>query len=865
MSFVTSIRDYVELLNTFYDSMSGDLSVQKIIQHTLVYFFGSLKYIFIYFISFQWFRDLVYLPIIVPQLSLSVLKENFILDDSTSGIYSFFQTPLFSSNKFFIGFLNSFFLCLPLSCSNFLVFRRLLIQGVPAGLAAAFGSILSQCLFLASIFFGIRLFFLPWFSLDSFQYLFGLFLILAIVYSMSHEVQLTRIKSTAFRALVKIFSLNFLLGWTEQSCLFQYIGNLTVSSEPTILETINAKNQIDYFLIHISYLAGILVGSLFFSFCFGFLVYRFTFFLINFTGTLYSESIEKINFILITTILGLSLASIPFYALDYLITNPVGFVSQDKGLQNTFFSQSKLKEPLIGFTPEIAEYEPAADLALFDRGRYLERNTRNSSFEELNFEGEYAWKTKLDRQKAFSAGTSEDFFLKWIKNFKKSKQKLSPQEISAHSSEKEEEQREEQDFLRQNEKHSDFEKNELDSKNLTVGEELSNGSFDEINELDFIPNSKKEYTTDDFVKGELGNRIKNSAGVEALFDVTDNAFLNYLKPDESDAKNVALEKKIKQQFYSNPVYKKLLQTDIDSFLSRQPSEYFLSSAEEKDLFEKRLILANYYDSLRDYTQWRYAKQFQDIFAGSKSYSDRVYNQQFKGTSDILRRLFSITLEEEENQEKQRVLKYDQPLFNKTFSNKKRNVPIQEQFSPLLHEESSANPELNKDSPIKSKLPQILQKKPFLELTQGKPFYAGWDEKERKFVVTNRFLPRSQAGYFKKENINGGEKIDFKSNLKSVKFTAWPINPNENKSLPYTFLFDSLKPSDKEHITLNMMADKNVPESINSKINFDKFPTNFKMADKSIEFDSLFDTIAPKRGGFIWPGSASKIDFSFFKK
>ena len=101
----------------------------------------------IYFLSFQWIRDLVYLPILVPQISSTILKENYFLDTPLSNFFTLLEIPSYESNRFILGFLNSFFLALPLSTSHFISARRLLVQGVPAGIASSFGTIIGQSFF----------------------------------------------------------------------------------------------------------------------------------------------------------------------------------------------------------------------------------------------------------------------------------------------------------------------------------------------------------------------------------------------------------------------------------------------------------------------------------------------------------------------------------------------------------------------------------------------------------------------------------------------------------------------------------------------------------------------------------------------
>ena len=124
----------------------------------------------------------------------------------------------------------------------------------------------------------------------------------------------------------------------------------------------------------------------------------------------------------------------------------------------------------------------------------------------------------------------------------------------------------------------------------------------------------------------------------------------------------AIEKNLKKKYAENPLYSLLLRIDIDSFLARQPASHLLSLLEERTLFQKRQILGHYYDTLRHYNQLQNWDEFQTIYNGSKSFANRVYNQQFKGTLKVVRRLFSITLDRDQGEDERRILKFDQPLF-----------------------------------------------------------------------------------------------------------------------------------------------------------------------------------------------------------
>ena len=74
--------------------------------------------------------------------------------------------------------------------------------------------------------------------------------------------------------------------------------------------------------------------------------------------------------------------------------------------------------------------------------------------------------------------------------------------------------------------------------------------------------------------------------------------------------------------------------------------YRLSPKDEIELFKNRLTLSEYYDTLRSYL--KVPTNLESLFCGPKSYSNRIYNQQFKGTLKIVERLFSVNLEIDEN-------------------------------------------------------------------------------------------------------------------------------------------------------------------------------------------------------------------------
>ena len=854
MSFVPAIRDYIEMLNNVYLSLSGDINSQTIVKETFVYFFVSIKCILTYFFSFQWLRNIEYFPILVPQLHFSVLNETYFLQNPVSTIFTFLETPTYGDNKLFLGFLNSFFFSLPISCAHIICARRLLIQGIPAGLAAGFGTVLGQWWFAACILLGLRFFIIPWFSFEPFNLIVGICLLLNIIHDMTHQRSFNIIttKGKDKTKLIKIFLLNLFLSWTEQCCLFPYFGNLTFGPEPTGLEIFSSNTEIQSFLIHGSYLLGLIAGSLLFTGFFGFLSIQLS----NFIYPLFKISLSKwinlLNFGLISLTIAFTFTEIPYYGLDYLLAGPLGFISQDKALEKTLFSLDTLEntKKILLTDEETTSFQ--TDLHSFDRGNYLRlpESPRSQSFEDLNYQGEYAWTSQVDRQPQLY---NKENILKKLINAslpRSPKSNKYTSDISAMTSPKVmlEGDVKMLEGGKKNVSSNDFkmntkntEKNSNSNEDFPLIEEVEEETDQEDEENSSI--TKKVFGFEERINEE---RKERKEAVQDIDEFIDQSFVNQLVTSYPEH-FAGLEKKIKQNYYSNPVYKFLLNVNIDSFLTNEPSFQKLTSFEEKKLFEKRLILGSYYDSLRYYKQLPYIEQFQEIFDDSKSYADRVFNHQFKGTLNIVRRLFSITLDPEENINENRVLKFDQPLFFK--NNESQYKPFHEELPQKKIGSFSQNQ----------------QKNHFLEISNSTPFYAGWDQGLRKLVITNRLLPRSYAGYgfYSPTKIKSDQYqrlANFIDSNKKIEFTAWPLpkttidkRVKRFSTIPYNVLFEPIKDFKNQELFLDfspLFEDKETyPISLGQYSPEQYLPE---------EEEKIFP---PNKGGFVWPGNDSlKFDF-----
>lgn len=816
MSFVTTIRDYIETLNTVTTTLGHDFTLTTFLKETGVYALKTIQHSLLYLVSFQWIRDFTLLPIVLPQLSTSLFKETFVLETPSKVFFDFLEIPDLHQNKFLLGFFNSFFFTLPLSIVHIITVRRLLIQGIPSAVYSIAGYLFGQLLFLTCIVFGIRSILLPWLTLEPLNYLLGIILIFRIIYRMVRE-NLVELKGWGRPQYQSFFLTSFLLAWCEQSSVFSYLGNLTLSSNVSILESFSSSNSLASFSTHIAYITGISVGVLIFTFLWGVFFLQLKNLCLIYTPLFTSTFIQWINKTTFVVTLALSLTSIPFYSFEYLITGPLGFVSQDTVFKNTVFNQTRVKD--IGSIGLLSSLESNfefldVDVAPFDRGEYLTapKVKQPLSFEELNYRGEFDWITRQDKVSTLT--DSRGGFFSISKLFKKQPK---PQDQSAA-----------QQILQ-------------GEKTPLLSEKDQMGAFDL---LDTSSPVIQRFSTESALDFE---NVQESDLVGSYHDLYAKSFPeNRVNLQGEIEKNI--QKKIKQKYYSNPVYKTLLSLDIDLFLNRQPKTFQLSGSQELDLDTKRRMIESYYDSLRDYVDLPYTESFEVFFDGTKSFSNKVYNQQFKGTLRTVRRLFWLTPNPEDGLQ-ERVLKFDQPTYQLS----------QNQSFSSYHEELPQLKELDKNTN------DFRNEKENGSNLAGTPFYAGWDETMRKFVITNKLLPRTWAGYkviFQSENQSNrdfslatsrqglfSEKSQHQK--QKIKFTSWPLSPeviNKPKtelSTPYVTLF---KPR-------SILTDK-------GQLTY-QIPANQERFELGLKNQFQFISLQPKRGGFIWPGNNQFNFFSVF--
>nr|YP_010388687.1 hypothetical chloroplast RF1 [Leontynka pallida]UPQ43854.1 hypothetical chloroplast RF1 [Leontynka pallida] len=383
LSLVTSVKDYVEIahklvetdatlaLKTYYDF--GGIVTYLVLSLTdsAKEFIGNL-------VSLKWFQTLWSLPIIIPDISSAMVSEISILDGYFHNAFTFLESPISYGNqnilissleKFIIGFLNSIFLFLPSSTAHIITLRRFVMQGLEAGFISGLGTIAGNIFWISSIILGWRFFVIPWLSLDIFRYFLGFVLLVKYMWDSYNEKRSPIITSndskanslfgiTLSQVTLKIFLLNFLLALTEQTCFYPYLTNISISPESSILETFPADNITGFVLINLCYIGGLLFGSLsllHFSCWFwenpAFKMYMW--FISNassnssaFGATLRASTgsyYKVLNFVFLYLTMICTISSIPYYGLDYILTNPLGLVADDR-IINSSTDKSKLLE-----------------------------------------------------------------------------------------------------------------------------------------------------------------------------------------------------------------------------------------------------------------------------------------------------------------------------------------------------------------------------------------------------------------------------------------------------------------------------------------------------------------------------------------
>lgn len=400
MFFINALKDYIDHINYILFNLNENFTVFIFFKSFFLYIYNSLNLLFIYIISFKWINDFIELPANFKHNYIAILEgknlfETLLEIELDKNFFSFFEYSSLNSKNFFVGFLNSFFLVLPFSIPQILAVRALVINGIPAGIFASLGTIFGQLIFFSFILFGFEFLIIPFLTFEPFNLLLGLFLLVNLLYNMINNpnMKIISFSQKNKNIFLKLFGLNFVLSLTEQTSVYNFFGNLTFNGSSNLLEINDTIKS--FFFNNIFYLFGILLGSLVFTIIFGFLIIQISNLISNniFSKTPFIVVNERFNFIILTIMTILCFNNIPYYGFDYLIYGPLGFIYEDRFLDNNLpkivynsFKRSKDKPSFITITTNPLNFDKS-DLVKTEPKTFLK-------YEQYSLQSENFWKNR---------------------------------------------------------------------------------------------------------------------------------------------------------------------------------------------------------------------------------------------------------------------------------------------------------------------------------------------------------------------------------------------------------------------------------------------------------------------------------------
>lgn len=893
-------RDYLDVVASLLNS--PDTFV--IFQVTVLFWVKSLLNCIVYIISFGWLKDILYLPLVLPKWQELIYYEDFFYEDLN---WAYFQNILTDKTNIFvifvIGFLNSFFCSLPLSTTHLLATRRLFLHGLAPAVASTGGIILGQCLYIMLTLFGIRSAIIPWVSWDPLTYICGVVLLWSTIYSLTTEQTLRSIKWSEKSVLIRLFFQSFLLTWTEQAIIYQYIINLNFSNQPNIL-----SSHLD-FGAHLYYIFGLLLGHCFFGGLFLFIGLFVKQNLLVLIPIPYTFVIRRMDSGFLILILGFSISIFPYYGFDYLLTKPLGFFSQEKFVNSYIFPQHRRtdKGKLLVGPESFPPHDIDTDISYFDRGNYgqtIDFFRRHS--EELNFQAEYAWTTRWDRTSNLNSGSG------------KSAQSSILRVLNIDDEQTQEKKEallgDEYHFYIQRLKHSDKTNPSVpsitDMVNLSKRYELGSSSLS-ITEKDLDPYLDRDMGIDSRISqnvndntGMKDNLYLNRIAITGLGHRINDFLIPRLKNNMFFATDtftfekrlirpkavIASERYVKFKFHKNLVYKTLLNLEMDAYLNREPKDYHFHLFDEAYLCHCRYWLSKYHDTLRAYQSVPYLTSFYEKTGGSKSFVDRAYNHKFKGSMKVIRKLVALKPKREVTDFDALSYRFDQTLFENGQGPFLNHEELS--LSDLISSKIASNDPMTKsqehtwnafpdlgfyanlefDSYSQKDKEKSLSwrdfenhlhsgSEVFLELDDSTPFYLGWDNETRQMIFTKRFVSQNKNIYLQNSSqIQKFLKNPDTSTKDPLVFTTWPLPKDVLtyfKSKQKNTVMTLYEPTSNPGIAKGMkkiLGSGNVLKEYVEPIEGKQWPQISHVPNNLKFLHVVHETPNPDRIGFVWPGT-----------
>lgn len=784
MFLTTFIKDYIDSLGDLQYVLQNRENFAQLIPLTAGFVVSGVKMVLVYLFTFQWLRDLVYLPVVLPNLVDQAINERLIIGGSPNLLeFSSFLTT--KENLFTTGLLNSFFYSLPISVSSFIILRRATLGTKESYLSSILGTALGRTTLLGAILFGMRWIIIPWAKFEPLPSLLGLILTVNIAHHFLSEKGLDKRQ----QPLIQYVGFSFLLSWTEQTVFFPYLSSFgSLESLFNVQSNLTSQNLL--------YLIGFFTGNIVFLTGFSLVAIQLKKLIQSILLVAEFNLERKLNYFFVISLLTASFATFPYYSIDYLATAPFGFLKNDQIILNARdYTKNQLLKDVFMQDQQLMQTASVSidqdDSRLIEFSNYqTDKRENGKTPEDVLYKAQFDSVTRLQRQQESDKEGSEA-----LRNVLT---KFLPQQNSV-------------------------------SKAPKVNEEIVwNDEFDEPLSDSLRNNSfRQKYSDPKYL--ELPDETNTASGERSALEML--TLLQSFRDANIDPAvyNPTDEELIfKQRYYDNPVYQILLKSDINSFLSAQPKEYFLTSSEKEKIQTTRRALFAYANSLRKYQEMPNAEEFKSYLLGVKSYSNQIYNHQFNGTWTLIRRLFQVN----PSTDFTNVVSYDQPLF------------ATEKDRPNFNHE-----ELDSESNKGTYTFQLQSMNPL-------PLYAGWDASTNRFVLTTRFLN------FKEANtafvpFEGLASKDFITNNNKVFFTSWPIlstekDKSQNSSYRGLTLTDVTSELKKD-VESKLLQQFNKEYSF-SKDSFANLPINIQTAG-SEEGNVI---LPPTFGGWLWPGKSATL-------
>lgn len=838
--FIEVFKDYIDYLHSLSSILTGDLTFFELIKASLIYVTKSVGVLFWYIISFKWLVGFTEIPALFKQNYYAILDAESILTmrfelETDRGFFSFLETGRLNSNNLGTGFLNSFFLTLPLSVPQLLTLRALLVSGVQPGVFSALGTLVGQFFFFACVLFGFEFLLVPWVSIQPILIVVGSFLVINLVYRLVHNPPRIGVEIVQRKTLFKYFRTTLFLSWMEQICIYSYFGNLTVTSSPTVLQTSDSN-----FLFSTGgYLLGLTIGSVIWTVLWGFGCIAVRNFLYDrvFIGISTFRLTERIHHGCLVFLTTLCLSSYPYYGMDYVAGQSMGFIANDQGMEvgrqeshykigtldnmdRTYVNQDE--ETLLGF-----------EFFYQDLNRSNPPSQGEYSQESYNLGSERHWKNRFVERTRVTDETAKRQLVK-INLPKLLKPALVP---------------------------------DYDSLRIQYEPEEDRDNDDE-EDLDKLPPFEK--ICDEFLRPDVYMGYK---------DVMSGLY----------GPEVEVHREFRDRYFANPVYKSLLRFDMYPFLLGTNPQHNVTAEDEYQLYERRAVLQAYSNSILNY---KASKTKPEI-----GFARQVYNQQFKGSLNVIRQFnfakihenvdrdsTSDFFDEERNNKLNglKVLKYDQLLYNSV--SEQGDIRLHEELEDLIDERFGFPAEIaNQSAPLyigwDGALRKFLVKTNIVpnqmvtgDLVYSDPNAIYDDEGE---LITNGSEEKTKDGENRLLSQKKGQKTFSNSIPTYYSFQAWsPASENskldskllnlstssltdkELENLKITFGLVELSYKNDPLDTTPPLTDKEKDDIQDVLQHLPHYNWFWKKADidfKMSGYLELGNTTPPQLDGFAWPG------------